>query len=339
MKALIIGGTGVISSYVVKLLVEKNWEVWVINRGLKENRHIEGINNLVVDINDTDKVKSLIENLSFDTVSDFVAFKKEDVVRDYNLFKDKTRQYIFTSSASCYLKPCSSPFITEGTTLANKYWQYSRNKIECEDYLREKNRENDFTFTIVRPSHTYSEYSIPFGLHGDFGSWQIIKRMMEGKRVIVPGDGTSLWTLTHSKDFAIGYVGLMGNTHAYNEAFNITGSEVLTWNQIYQTIADSLGVEFKPYYVSSSFLAETGKKYGYDFEGALLGDKANSVIFDNKKLLNAVPEMKTTVLFHDGVRASIKYYMDHKEYQREDKKFDEYCDKVIEAQEDAKNRV
>ena len=309
MKALIIGGTGVISSYIVKLLVEKDWEVWVINRGLKENRHIEGVNNLVVDINDTDKVKSLVKNLSFDTVSDFVAFKKEDVIRDYNLFKDKTRQYIFTSSASCYLKPCSSPFITEGTTLANKYWQYARNKIECEDYLREKNRENDFTFTIVRPSHTYSEYSIPFGLHGDFGSWQIIKRMMEGKRVIVPGDGTSLWTLTHSKDFAIGYVGLMGNTHAYNEAFNITGSEVLT------------------------------KKYGYDFEGALLGDKANSVIFDNKKLLNTVPEMKTTILFHEGVRASIKYYLEHKEYQREDKKFDEYCDRVIEAQEDARNRV
>lgn len=339
MRALIIGGSGTISSYVVKSLVDKKWDVWVLNRGTKRDRLPDGVNLLTCDIKNEKEVEKLLGSLTFDTVSDFVAFTLGDVERDYRLFRGRTRQYIFTSSASAYLKPCSNYIITEGTTLQNGYWQYSRDKIECEDYLRSRSMKDIFSVTIVRPSHTYSEYSIPFGLHGSGGSWQVVKRMMDGKRVIVPGDGTSLWTLTHSKDFAVGYTGLMGNTHAYNEAFNITGDEVLTWNQIYQSVADALRVEFKPYYVSSAFLGSVGMKYGYDFTGALIGDKANSVVFDNSKLKRVVPEMKTTVLFHEGIRRSIDYYLSHPEMQKEDSTFDAFSDRVIAALDEAEWRV
>lgn len=339
MRALIIGGSGTISSYIVKSLVEKKWDVWVLNRGTKRDRLPDGVNLLTGDIKNEKEVEKLLGSLTFDTVSDFVAFTPEDVERDYRLFRGRTRQYIFTSSASAYLKPCSNYIITEGTTLQNGFWQYSRDKIACEDYLRSRSGEDGFNVTIVRPSHTYSEYSIPFGLHGSAGSWQVVKRMMDGKRVIVPGDGTSLWTLTHSRDFAVGYTGLMGNTHACNEAFNITGDEVLTWNQIYQSVADALEVEFKPYYVSSAFLGRAGMKYGYDFTGALLGDKANSVVFDNSKLKRVVPEMKTTILFHEGIRQSIEYFLSHPEMQKEDSTFDAFSDRVIATLDEAEGRV
>ena len=339
MKALIIGGTGVISSYVVKRLVEKKWDVWVLNRGSKKERKVEGVNEVILDINDTDRVNHFLRDKYFDTVSNFVAYKRSDVERDYMLFRDKTQQYIFTSSASVYLKPCASYIINEGTRVQNKFWQYSRDKIECENYLKERSAKDDFNLTIVRPSHTYSEYSIPLALHGKNGSWQVIKRMKEGKRVVVPGDGTSLWTLTHSKDFALGYVGLMGNKCAYNDDFNITGREVLTWDEIHSTISSSLGVEYKPYYVSSSFLSECGDKYGYDFKGTLLGDKANSLVFDTRKIERVVPEMRTTVLFHEGIRESIKYYEENVELQKDDEKFDLFCDRTIEALEKAKEEI
>lgn len=339
MRALIIGGSGTISTYVVKRLVEKKWDVWVLNRGTHMDRIPEGVNLLQCDINKEGEVERLLGCLTFDTVSDFVAYKLKDVERDYRLFRGRTRQYIFTSSASAYLKPCSNYIITEGTTLQNGFWQYSRDKIECEDYLRSVSMMDIFSVTIVRPSHTYSEYSIPFGLHGKYGSWQVVKRMMEGRRVIVPGDGTSLWTLTHSADFAVGYTGLMGNSHAYNEAFNITGDEVLTWNQIYRTVADALYVEFKPCYVPSVFLSDVGRRYGYDFSGELIGDKANSLVFDNSKLKRVVPEMRTTVLFHEGIRRSIEYYISHPEMQREDSQFDVFSDRVIAAMDEAEARV
>ncbi len=339
MKALIIGGSGTISSYIVKRLVDNRWDVWVLNRGKHKDRLPEGVNLIECDIHDEEEAEKKLGSLSFDTVCEFTAFTLSDVERDYRLFRKRTKQYMFTSSASAYLKPCPGYVITEGTTLQNRYWQYSRDKIACEDFLREKSREDGFCVTVIRPSHTYSEYSIPFGLHGDNGSWQVVKRMMEGKRVIVPGDGTSLWTLTHSSDFAVGYTGLMGNTHAYNEAFNITGDEVLTWNQIYSTVAEALGVEFRPCYVPSDFLGRVGIKYGYDFTGALLGDKANSVVFDNSKLKRTVPEMRTRVLFHEGIRRSIEYYLSHREMQREDKAFDIFTEKVIAAMDEAERRV
>ena len=197
-------------------------------------------------------------------------------------------------------------------------------------------REKGFPVTIIRPSHTYDERSVPLGVHGDKGSFQVIKRMLLGKPVIVHGDGTSLWTMTHNSDFAKAFIGLMGNPHAIGEVFQITSDETLTWNQIYQAIADALGVEFKPYYVSSAFLAEAGS---YDFTGSLLGDKACSVVFDNTKVKRAVPEFVPTVRFEDGVKRVIEYVMAHPELQIEDPEFDAWCDKVIAVQEEAKRKL
>ena len=319
MKALFIGGTGTISTAIVKKLSKDPlWEVWLLNRGNRKDAVPEGVHQIVADVNDEAAVAKKLEGMEFDVVSEFIGFTLEQVERDYRLFKGKTKQYIYISSASAYNKPAASYIITEGTTLANPHWEYSRNKIACEEFLMKKYREEGFPITIVRPSHTYDERNIPLGVHGTKGFYQVIKRMKEGKPVIIQGDGTSLWTATFNKDFAIGFTGLMMNRHAIGEAFQITGDETLTWNQIYQTIADALGVELNAYHVSSDYLSAVGDKYGFDFEGSLIGDKAVSVVFDNSKLKRAVPDMKTTVRFDQGVRIALDYVMSHPECQVED---------------------
>ena len=336
-KALFIGGTGTISAAIVRRLVgELGWQVWLLNRGNRPDAVPEGAHSIVADINDETAVLNKLGDMTFDCVCEFIGFTPDQVQRDYRLFKGRTRQYIYTSSASAYHKPAASYIITEGTTLANPHWEYSRNKIACEDFLMKVYREEGFPVTIVRPSHTYDERSVPLGVHGKKGSWQVIKRMLEGKPVIIQGDGTSLWTMTFNSDFAIGYTGLMGNRHAIGEAFQITGDETLTWNQIYATIADALGVELKAYHVASDFLAAVGDKYGYDFEGSLIGDKSVSVVFDNRKLKRAVPDMRTEVRFDQGVRIALDYVLSHPERQIPDPEFDAWCDRVIEAQERAK---
>ena len=336
-KALFIGGTGTISAAIVRRLVgELGWQVWLLNRGNRPDAVPEGAHSIVADINDETAVLNKLGDMTFDCVCEFIGFTPDQVQRDYRLLKGRTRQYIYTSSASAYHKPAASYIITEGTTLANPHWEYSRNKIACEDFLMKVYREEGFPVTIVRPSHTYDERSVPLGVHGKKGSWQVIKRMLEGKPVIIQGDGTSLWTMTFNTDFAIGYTGLMGNRHAIGEAFQITGDETLTWNQIYATIADALGVELKAYHVASDFLAAVGDKYGYDFEGSLIGDKSVSVVFDNRKLKRAVPDMRTEVRFDQGVRIALDYVLSHPERQIPDPEFDAWCDRVIEAQERAK---
>ena len=341
MKALFIGGTGTISTAIVKRLVnELNWEVWILNRGNRSSVLPEGVHQIIADINDEADVAEKIKDLFFDTVCEFIGFKVEAVERDYRLFKGKTRQYIYISSASAYHKPAAGYIITEGTTLANPHWQYSRDKIACEEFLMKKYREEGFPVTIVRPSHTYDEKHIPLGVHGKKGFWQVIKRMIEGQPVIIQGDGSSLWHLTFNEDFAVGFTALIGNRHAIGEAFQITGDEVLTWNQIYQTIADALGVTLNPYYVSSEFLSAAGEKYGFDFEGSLTGDKSVSVVFDNSKLKKLAPDMTTTVPFHKGVRIALEYVLNHpKECQIPDPEFDAWCDRVIEALEKAKESI
>ena len=340
MKALCIGGTGTISMAIVERLAEDPlWEVWVLNRGNRAAQVPGNVRQITADINDEEETKKKLRGMEFDTVADFIAFTPEAVMRDYRLFAGKTRQYIFISSASAYHKPAANYIITEGTTLANPYWLYSRNKIACEEYLTEKYRSEGFPVTIVRPSHTYDRRSVPVGLHGKNGSWQVLKRMREGKPVIIHGDGSSLWTLTFNTDFARGFVGLMGNRHAIGEAFQITGDESLTWDQIYATIADALGVKLNACHVSSEFLAAAGEKYGYDFSGSLLGDKGVSVVFDNTKLKRAVPDMRTEVPFYRGVRMAIEYIEAHPECQREDPEFDQWCDRVIGALERAKGEI
>ena len=337
MKALFIGGTGTISTAIVKRLAEElGWEVWLLNRGNRSGVVPEGVHQIICDISDESAAEKALEGLEFDTVCEFIGFTKNQVERDYRLFKGKTKQYIYISSASAYNKPAANYIITEGTTLANPHWEYSRNKIECEEFLMEKYRKEGFPVTIVRPSHTYDERNVPLGVHGKKGFYQVIKRMQEGKKVLIQGDGTSLWTVTFNKDFAIGFTGLMGNRHAIGEAFQITGDETLTWNQIYQTIADALGVELNAYHVSSDYLSAVGDKYGFDFEGSLTGDKSVSVVFDNSKLKRVVPDMRTTVRFDQGVRIALDYVLSHPECQVEDPEFDSWCDKVIDALEESK---
>lgn len=338
-KVLFIGGTGTISTAIVQMLADGDaWEVWLLNRGNRKRSFDDKVHHIIADINDEADVQKKLEDLSFDCVCEFIGFTQDQVERDYRLFKRKTKQYIYISSASAYNKPAASYVINEGTTLANPYWEYSRNKIACEEFLMEKYRTEGFPVTIVRPSHTYSERSIPLGVHGKNGSWQVIKRIKEGRPVIIQGDGSSLWTLTFNKDFAVGFLGLMGNQHALGEAFQITGDETLTWDQIYKTIADALGVSLHAYHVSSAFLAAVGKDY--DLTGSLLGDKAVSVVFDNSKLKRIVPDMKTSVPFCDGVRIALDYIEAHpEECQKDDPEFDAWCDRVIEVLENAKKMM
>lgn len=332
MKALFIGGTGTISSAITRQLAEQGHELYLLNRGNRESELPEGVRSLQADINDEETVAKLIADLSFDVVADFIAFVPSHLERDYRLFKDKTKQFIFISSASAYQKPLSDYRITESTPLANPYWEYSRNKIACEEYLMKQYREQGFPITIVRPSHTYSERSIPLGVHGRQGSWQVAKRMLENKPVIIHGDGTSLWTMTHSNDFAKGFVGLMDNLHAIGEAVGITSDESLTWNQIYECIAAALGVKLNAVHVPSSFLAACSD---LDFTGGLIGDKANSVVFDNAKLKRLVPGFVATTRFDQGIKSTIEHILANPELQKEDAEFDAWCDRVARAMEDA----
>ena len=336
-KALFIGGTGTMSSAITRqLAAEGEWDLTLLNRG-NRNADLPGnVRVLEADINDEEAVGRLLEGTQWDCVCDFIGFVPEQVERDWRLFRGRTKQYMYISSASAYQKPAASPYITEGTPLVNPYWEYSRNKIACEEFLMEKHRSEGFPVTIVRPSHTYDERSVPLGVHGDKGSWQVLRRMLDGKPVLIHGDGTSQWTLTHNSDFAKGFIGLMGNPHALGNAFHITSDETLTWNQIYKTIADVLGVELKAYHVSADFLDEAGP---YDFRGGLTGDKSCTVLFDNAKVKRAVPGFRATVRFEQGVRQTIGHILAHPELQVPDPEFDAWCDRVVAALEEAKAAV
>lgn len=338
MKALFIGGTGTISTAISTKLLKEGHELWLVNRGTRNDVLPSGAHIITADIGDEEDVRRKLEGQSFDVVADFIAFTPQQLERDHRLFSGRTKQFIYISSASAYQKPLSDYRINEGTPLANPYWEYSRNKIAGEELLMKLYREEGFPITIVRPSHTYSERSVPLGVHGTGGSYQVLKRMMDGKKVIIQGDGTSLWTMTHNTDFAKGFVGLMGNIHAIGESVQITSDETLTWNQIYLAIADALGVELRACYVSSEFLAACSPAE-WDLRGGLLGDKSNSVVFDNAKLKRLVPDYTATVRFDQGVRMAVDYVLAHPECQKEDTEFDKWCDRVIEMQEEAVAKV
>lgn len=336
MKILLIGGTGTISMAITRLLAQQNHEIYLLNRGSRSTELPNNVKVLQCDIDNEEAVSNKISGITFDAVGEFIGFTVEQIKRDIRLFQGKTKQYLYISSASAYQKPLSDPFITESTPLANPYWQYSRDKIKCEEYLLQQYREKGFPVTIVRPSHTYDERSVPLGVHGKAGSWQVLKRMIEEKPVIIHGDGTSLWTLTHNSDFAKGYCGLVGNIHAIGQTFHITSDESLTWNQIYQIIADSLGVKLNAVHIPSDFLASVSD---YDLTGSLIGDKANSVIFDNSKLKRAVPDFTASFRADQGIRSTIEHILSHPELQREDIEFDRWCDKVINAFEKLKEEL
>ena len=333
MKILFIGGTGTISMAITRLLASRGDELYLLNRGNRNTDLPDNVKTIIADINDEEDTRRKLEGMTFDCVGEFIGFVPAQLERDYRLFKDKTGQFIYISSASAYEKPPKGYVITEETPLVNPYWEYSRNKIACEDYLMERYEKDGFPVTIVRPSHTYDERSVPLGVHGNGGSWQVVKRIMEGKKVIIHGDGTSLWTITHNSDFAKAYVGLIGNPAAIGEAFQITSDESVSWNSIYRSIAEALGTELHPYYVASETLADMGD---YDFTGSLIGDKSNSVVFDNSKVKKLVPDFKAEISADQGIKMTVKYILDHPEFQQDDPEFDAWCDRVIEALENAK---
>lgn len=338
MKILMIGGTGTISSAITRQLAQSNNELWLLNRGSRKNEVPNNVKQIIANIDDEAEVLRQIGDTLFDAVCEFIGFLPSQVERDIRLFKGRTKQYVYISSASAYNKPAASHVITEGTTLANPYWEYSRNKIACEERLLKEYRENGFPVTIVRPSHTYCERAVPVSVHGLKGSWQVLKRMMDGKPVIVHGDGASLWTLTWNEDFAKGFIGLLGNPKAIGEAFQIMSDEQLTWDQIYECVAKALNVTPRLYHIASDFLVATSPKE-WDFTGNLIGDKAVTVVFDCTKLKRAVPGFQAVTRFDEGVRRCVAYILAHPELQIEDPEFDAWCDRIIEIQEQAINQT
>lgn len=335
MKALLIGGTGTISLAISKRLLKLGWELSILNRG-SAAALLPGAEAIVADINDERDVAQKLEGRYFDAVAEFIAFTPEQIERDVRLFKGKCGQYIFISSASAYQKPPVAPYITESTPLHNPYWQYSRNKALCEDVLLRAWREEGFPVTIVRPSHTFLERSLPLGIHGRNGAWGVISRILAEKPVLMPGDGTSLWTVTWAEDFAPGFIGLMGNPHALGQAVHITSDEALTWNQIHKTACDILGKPFLPCYVPSTMLAKVA---GADWEGALLGDKANCALFDTSKLKGLVPGFTCPTRFDQAARISLEYILSHPELQKPDPAFDAFSDEAARVMQKAQEAL
>jgi nucleoside-diphosphate-sugar epimerase len=330
MKALFIGGTGTISASIAELAVRRGWDLTLLNRGRTPTP--EGVRALHADINDETAVTAALKGETFDVVADFIVFTPAQLERDIRLFEGKTRQYVFISSASAYQKPCANWLITESTPLHNPYWQYSRDKIACEELLMRAYRERGFPMTVVRPSHTYDHRSVPLSLHGPNGPWQVLARILAGKPVIVPGDGTSLWTLTHASDFAVAFLGLMGRGQAVGQAYQITSDEQLTWDQVFDAVGAALDATPKITHISSEFLVACDPSLA----GPLLGDKSCSVVFDNTKIKRLVPEYVAKTPFAHGVRASIAWLLAHPEAQRPDPAFDDWCDRAIAAHEAGK---
>ena len=325
MKILFIGGTGTISMAASLLALENGHDLFLLNRGHRNETLLNKATFLNSDINDEANVNRLLEGKHFDCVVDFIAYDPKDIERDYRYFKGRCGQYIFISSASAYQKPPRTTLITEETPLENPYWEYSRKKIDCENLLREYGAAG-FPFTIVRPSHTYDERKVPTAIHGHKGSYQILKRMQEGKPIILFDNGESLWTLTHSRDFAKGLLSLFGNPLAIGQAFHITSDEALSWNEIYRAMAEVLNVEFRPFYVPLDKLVSSSL---YDLRGTLLGDKAYSLRFDNAKLKKVCPDFVAAISYRHGIKETVENILSHPELQTLDPEFEVWCDEAI----------
>ena len=323
-KALFIGGTGVISlSCTRRLLDSGEWEVTLFNRGSRPDLLPAGVKTICGDIGDEAAAAAALQGKTFDVVADFIAFTAEQAQRDVRLFAGRCGQYVFISSASAYQKPPRTPHITESTPLYNPYWQYSRDKIACEEVLTKAYREQGFPVTIVRPSHTYDARKIPVQMHGDAGSFPVVERIRQGKPVVVAGDGTSLWTITHSRDFAVGFTGLMGNPAAVGETFHITSDESVTWNQIYDYIGAAVGRKPQLCHVSSQMLLRSRPQ----LEGPLLGDKINCVLFDNSKIKRFVPGFCARIRADEGIYEAVSLAL-RAESRPQDPAFDAWCDEI-----------
>jgi nucleoside-diphosphate-sugar epimerase len=320
MKALFIGGTGIISSACAELAVEKGIQLYLLNRGKTKRKVPKATHILRGDIRDRSSAEAALGDRIFDVVVDWIAFTPEHIKRDLELFGGRVGQYIFISSASAYQTPPKKLPVTESTPLSNTAWEYSRNKIACEKRLFRAYREGHFPVTIVRPSHTYDCTLLP--MHNKY---TLVDRMRKGKKIIVHGDGTSLWVLTHHRDFAKGFVGLLGNNKAIGEAFHITSDELLSWNQIYEIIAHAAGAEARIVHIPSEFIAVFDPEWG----ASLLGDKSHSMIFDNSKIKRFVPEYTATIPFFTGAQEIISWYNADPARKAVDKRENEIIEKII----------
>jgi nucleoside-diphosphate-sugar epimerase len=304
MRVLFIGGTGIISTASTALAAERGIDLTLLTRGRRAPILPAGVKTLTVDIDDPAAAASALRDVSFDSVVDWIAFTPSHIERDLHLFRGRTRQFIFISSASAYQKSATHYLITESTPLANPYWEYSRNKIACEDRLLKAYREEGFPVTIVRPSLTYGETQIALAVNSWAKSYTVVDRMRRGKKVIVPGDGSSLWVITHNTDFAKGLVGLLGNEQAIGQAFHITADEVMTWNQFYNIVGAAAGVEPQLVHIASDFIGTCLP----EAVGGLIGDKAVSVVFDNSKIKRFVPGYCATIPFGQGIRRTLAWF-------------------------------
>lgn len=320
-KVLFIGGTGIISSACAPRAIEQGHEVYLFNRGTSFRKPADGAHIIKGNIREKpEELQRFVKENKIKVVVNWIAFHPNDVQRDIDLLDGLVKQYVFISSASAYQKPVPKLPITEETPLGNPYWEYSRNKQACEELLLSAHRDRGFPATIVRPSHTYDQTLLPF-----HGRYTMLARMLQKKPVVIHGDGTSLWVMTHHADFAIGFSGLLGNSAAIGEIFHITSDEVMTWNSIYATVAKAAGGELIPVYVASETLA----RYDKDWGDSLLGDKAHSVIFDNSKIRRLVPEFNPRISFEQGASEITAWYASHPEFQVVDAGFDGLLDRVI----------
>lgn len=301
MKVLFIGGTGNISTACVDRALAKGMDVTLVTRGQRPSPWGDRVTMLRADRHDLSALSAIARTTHYDVVCDFVGFVPEDVETDIAAFSGYVGQYIYISSASAYQKPVGYYMITESTPLANPFWQYSRNKIACEERLMRAYREESFPITIVRPSYTYGKTWVPCGIGGH--GYTVVDRMRRGAPIISHGDGQSLWVMTSNLDFAVGFVGLFGKSQAIGEAFHITSDEVLTWDEIYRTIGRAAGVTPDIVHISSDFIATVEPSWG----PGLWGDKAHSVAFDNSKIKRVVPEYLATTSFYEGMVRSMAW--------------------------------
>ena len=327
MKILFIGGTGIISSACSDLAVARGHELFLVNRSISKKLPVpESATVFQADVHtEEERLATLLADHHFDVVVDYLAYHPHDIERDLRLFSGRTDQFVFISSASAYQKPVRNYFITEETPLENPYWEYSRNKIACEDRLMQVYREEGFPVTIIRPSHTYGPTQLPFGVSSWMHPWTVVDRMKRGLKVIVPGDGTSLWVLTWNADFAKALVGLLGNDKAIGEVFQITSDEVLSWDQIHLEAYHALDLEPNLIHIPSDLIAV----YDPDSLGSLVGDKANSVVFDNSKVKRFVPDYSCDVNWAEGVRRSLSWFDAHPEFQTIDHEMNTVWDRII----------
>ena len=322
MKVLFIGGTGIISSACSELAIQQGMELYLLNRGKSIRPMSEGAIHLQADIRQPASVASVLGDLKFDSVVEWLGFTSDHILSDIELFRGRTSQYLFISSASAYQKPPTSLPITESTPLINPFWKYSRDKAACEALLQKEGRESSFPYTIVRPSHTYDRTLLPF-----HDGYTTVARMRAGKPVVVHGDGTSLWKMTHHRDFAVGLIGLLGNPHSIHQTFHITSDESLSWNQIYSIVGHAAGVEPHFVHVPSEMIA----RYDPEWGASLLGDKAHSMVFDNTKIRQLVPQFNPIIPFWQGAKEIIAWYDEDSHRQVIHEQADRLHDRLIEA--------